>query len=224
MRLDPDKKNLDVQQRSGRMPGYVNGIAVSLTAAQERQLRFLPTDGQATLLVLCRNSCVVIGLSVVPMSSFARKYVIEPAFDDDGKGKPLTDNSMIDRMVRVIVANGVKPNSIVFEPVSNGIDVPQHRMLRIVHRAARALAELLTVEVREIDLGMSGQLDRNLRSLAFVAKEEAASFEPKVVRDAQEAITDYSAEVLLRYEVFDGDPVAREIHEKRLLVLKGNLN
>ncbi len=180
MRLDTDKQNFDVRQLSTWTPGREEGNPVCLTAKQKRQLRLLPADGHATLLLLSRRSCVAIGLSVRPSSNFAYNYVIEPAFDDDEHDKPLTVDGMIDRMVRVIVANGVKPSSIVFEPVWNGIDGPQHRMLRVVQRAARVLGELLTVEVHEVNLEMSDQQDRHLRSLAFAAKEEADVSSPRL--------------------------------------------
>lgn len=224
MQLDTDKQNFDVRQLSTWAPGRGDGSPVSLTAKQKRQLRLLPAGGQATLLILSRRSCVVIGLDVRPLSNFAYKYVIEPAFDDDEHNEPLTVDGMIDRMVRVIVANGVKPSSIVFEPVWNGIDGPQYRMLRIVQRAARVLGELLTVDVREIDLEMSDQMDRRLRSLAFVAKEEAGAFESRAVCNALEIIAEYSAVVLLQCEVCGDDPVARAIHEEHLRLRKASLS
>jgi hypothetical protein len=224
MQLDTDKKNFDVRQLSTWTPGPGDGITVVLTAKRKRQLRLLAADGQATLLLLSRRSCVVIGLRVRPSSNFAFKYVIEPAFDDDEHDKPLTVDGMIDRMVRVIVANGVKPRSIVFEPVWNGIDGPQHRMLRIVQHAARVLGELLTVDVREINLEMSDQMDRHLRSLAFVAKEEAAAFESKAALKSLDIIAEYGANVLLQYEVYCKDPVARAIHEEHLRLRRASLS
>jgi hypothetical protein len=224
MEQDTGKQNFDVRQLSTWTPRRGDGSAVSLTAKQKRQLRLLPADGHATLLILSRKSCVAIALSVRPLCNFAYKYIIEPAFDDDEHNKPLTVDGMIDRMVRVIVANGVKPSSIVFEPVWNGIDGPQYRMLRIVQRAAGALGELLTVDVREIDLEMSDQMDRNLRSLAFVAKEEAGAFEPRAVRNALEIIADYSVEVLLQSEVYGDDPVAQAIYEEHLRLRKASLS
>jgi hypothetical protein len=224
MSLDTDKQNFDVRQPSTRTSRREDRNLVALTAKQKRQLRLLPGDGKATLLILSRRSCVVIALSVKPSSNFAYKYVVEPAFDDDEHDKPLTVDGVIDRMVRVIVANGVKPSSIVIEPVWNGIDGPQYRMLRIVQRAAGVLGELLTVDVREADLEMSDQMDRHLRSTAFVAKEEAAAFESRAVRNAQDIIADYSVKVLLQSEVYGHDPVAQEIHEEHLRLLKARLS
>jgi hypothetical protein len=111
MKLDTDKQNCDVRKPSRRRG---DGSPVSLTTQQKRQLRLLPSDGQATLLIFSRRCCVVIALCVRPLSNLAYKYVIEPPFDDDENDKPLTVDGMIDRMVRVIVANGMKPSSIVF--------------------------------------------------------------------------------------------------------------
>jgi hypothetical protein len=223
MQLDTDKQNFDVRQLSTWTPRRGDGSPVSLTAAQKRQLRLLPTGGPATL-ILSRRSCVVIALCVRRSGNLAYKYVIEPAFDDDEYNTPLTVDGMIDRIVRVIVANGVKPSSIVIEPVWNGIDGPQYRMLRIVQRAAGVLGDLLTVDVREINLEMSDQIDPHLRSLAFVAKEEARAFEPRAVGNALEIIADYSVEVLLQSEVYGADPVTQAIHEGRLKLLRASLS
>ena len=224
MQLDTDKKNFDVRQLSTSTPRRGDGSPVSLTATQKRQLRLLPAGGQAKLLILSRRSCVVIALCVRPSGNFAFKYVVERAFDDDEHNKPLTVDGMIDRTVRIIVANGVKPSSIAIEPVWNGIDGPQHRMLRVVQRAARALGELLAVDAHEINLEMSDLMDRDLRSLAFVAKEEAGAFEPRAVRNALEIIADYSVEVLLQSEVYGDDPVAQAIHEEHLRLRKASLS
>jgi hypothetical protein len=223
MQLDTNKQNVDLRQLSTWAPGRGDGSPVSLTATQKRQLRLLPSDGQATLLVLSRRSCVVIALYVRPWGNFASKYVVEPAFDGDEHDKLLTVEGMIARMLRVIVANGVKPSSIVFEPVWNGIDAPQHRMLRTVQQAAGALGELLAVDVREIDL-MSDQMDRHLRSLAFAAKEEAGAFESRAACSALEIIADYSVEVSLQCEISGDDPVAQAIHEKHLRLRRASLS
>src|SRR5207237_1048265 len=161
----------------------------------KRQLRSLPEQGQAKLLVLSRNSCVVIALYVRPSNNIAYKYVIEPAFDEDDVGERLTVDGIIDRMVRLIVANGIKPDSIVFEPAWNGMDGTQYGMLRLAQRAAGALGELLTSDAREIELDTSDQWDRHLLSLVFLAKAEAEAFESKAVRNALDIIADHDSEV-----------------------------
>jgi hypothetical protein len=224
MKLDNDKQNFDVRQLSTWAPGRGDGSPVSLTAKQKRQLRLLPADGQATLLILSRRSCVVVALYVRPWSNFASKYVIEPGFDGDEYDKPLTVGGMINRMLRVIVPNGVKPNSIVFESVWNGIDAPQHRMLRTVQQAAGVLGELLTADAREIDLKMGDQMDRHLRTLAFAANEEAGVFEPRAVCNALDVIAEYGAQVSLQFKVNNDDPVAQAIHEEHLRLRSASLS
>jgi hypothetical protein len=215
MQPDAEKLNFDVRRLSTWTPGRGGGSPVSLTTQQKRQLRSLPKQGQATLLVLSRNSCVVVALYVRPWINIASKYVIEPAFDEDDYDKPLTVDGVIDRMVRLIVANGVKPSSIVFEPAWNGMDGAQYGMLRLVQRAAMALGELLTTDVRELELDMRDRLDRQLLSLVFLAKGEAEAFVSKAVRNALDIIADHNSEVFLQCCVVSDDPVARAILEAR---------
>ena len=220
MQLDAEKLNFDGRQLSTWAPGRGDGSSVSLTTQQKRQLRSLPAEGQATLLVLNRNSCVVVALYVRPWSNFAYKYVIEPAFDEDEYDKPLTVNGVIDRMLRLIVANSVKPSSIVFESAWNGMDGAQYGMLRLVHRAARAFGELLRVDVREAELGVDDQLERHLRSLVFLAKAEAGAFESRAVLDALDILADHNSEVLLQCCVLNDDPIALAIHEARQKLIR----
>jgi len=216
MQRDTEKLNFDARQLSTWTPARGDGSPVSFTAQQKRQLRLLPKQGQSTLLLLNRNSCVVVALFVHPGNNIAYKYVTEPAFDEDEYGKPLTVSGVVDRMVRLIVANGVKPSSIVIESAWNGMDGAQCGMLHLVHRAARAFGDLLMVDVRGINLEEIDQMDRHLLSLVFLAKTESGAFESKAIRKAHDITTDYSAEILLQCYVFSDDPVAQAIHERRL--------